>query len=303
MDETDMCSKHRGIRSFDPIRQIEYGKIKNNGGESMQTKLTTGERLTDLRREHNLTLEQVSEQTGIVKSTLSNYENDKKPDINLGALEKLAALYGVGLDYLLGLTENKKHSGTSLADLHLSDDAVDVLSSGKVNNRLLSELIAHPEFARLMADMEIYVDGIVSMQIRNLNSLLESARTAILEKYHPEEDNTLLTLKAAQIDEDEYFARVVSDDVERILKDLKQAHSGDQGSAAADDAASLKEYIESISETEGSDFQKWIMIFCKQIHLPYNKLTDTEKQWLIQISRKSSLLKSGTSQRGKHPRK
>ena len=43
----------------------------------MQTKLTTGERLTDLRREHNLTLEQVSEQTGIVKSTLSNYENDK----------------------------------------------------------------------------------------------------------------------------------------------------------------------------------------------------------------------------------
>ena len=234
----------------------------------MQTKLTTGERLTDLRREHNLTLEQVSEQTGIVKSTLSNYENDKKPDINLGALEKLAALYGVGLDYLLGLTENKKHSGTSLADLHLSDDAVEV-----------------------------------SMQIRNLNSLLESARTAILEKYHPEEDNTLLTLKAAQIDEDEYFARVVGDDVERILKDLKQAHSGDQGSAAADDAASLKEYIETISGTEGSDFQKWIMIFCKQIRLPYNKLTDTEKQWLIQISRKSSLLKSGTSQRGKHPRK
>ena len=85
----------------------------------MQIKLTTGERLTDLRREHNLTLEQVSEQTGIVKSTLSNYENDKKPDINLVALEKLAALYGVGLDYLLGLNENKKHSGTSLADLHL----------------------------------------------------------------------------------------------------------------------------------------------------------------------------------------
>src|SRR5699024_1586792 len=175
-------------------------------------------------------------------------------------LEKLAALYGVGLDYLLGLTENKKHSKTSLADLHLSDDAVDVLSSGKVNNRLLSELIAHPEFARLMADMEIYVDGVVSMQIRNLNSLLESTRTAILQKYHLEEDSTLLTLKATQSDEDEYVARVVSDDVECILKELKQAHSKDQGSAAVDDAASLKEYIETISGTEGSDFQKWIMI-------------------------------------------
>ena len=225
------------------------------------------------------------------------------PDINLYALEKLADLYHVDVEYLLGLRENRKHTSVSLDDLHLSDQALKVLCDGSINNRLLSELIAHPEFARLMADMEIYVDGVVSMQIRNLNSLLESARTAILEKYHPKEDNTLLTLKAAQIDEDDYFARVVSDDVERILKDLKQAHSGDQGSAAANDAALLKEYIETISGTEGSDFQKWIMIFCKQIRLPYNKLTDTEKQWLIQISRKSSLLKSGTSQRGNHPRK
>lgn len=276
-------------------------KWKEIGGESMQIKLTTGERLTDLRREHNLTLEQVAEQTGIVKSTLSNYENDRKPDVNLNALEKLAALYHVDMGYLLGLTENKDHVDTNLADLHLSDQALEVLTSGQINNRLLSELIVHPEFSRLMADLEIYVDGVVSMQIRNLNTLLESARTAIIEKYHPKEDNTLLTLKAAQIDEDEYFARVVSEDVERILKELKEAHSRDQGSAATDDSAvSLKEYIENISGTEGSDFQKWIMIFCKQLHLPYNKLTEDEKRWLVQISRKSGLLRSGTSQRGRH---
>ena len=79
-----------------------------------------------------------------------------------------------------------------------------------------------------------------------------------------------MTLKAAQIDEDEYFARMVSDDVEQILKELKQARSGDQGSAAADDADSLKECIETISGTEGSDFQKWIMIFRKQIRPPPN---------------------------------
>ena len=279
-------------------------KWEEIGGESMQIKLTTGERLTDLRREHNLTLEQVAEQTGIVKSTLSNYENDRKPDVNLNALEKLAALYHVDMGYLLGLTENKDHEDTNLADLHLSDQAIEVLTSGQINNRLLSELIVHPEFSRLMADMEIYVDGVVSMQIRNLNSLLESTRTVIMEKYHPKEDNTLLTLKAAQIDEDEYFARVVSEDVERILKELKEAHSRNQGSAATDDSAeNLKKYLDELSGTEGSDFQKWIMIFCKQLHLPYNKLTEDEKRWLVQISRKSGLLRSGNSQRGRHPRK
>ncbi len=78
------------------------------------------------------------------------------------------------MGYLLGLTENKDHVDTNLADLHLSDQAIEVLTSGQINNRLLSELIVHPEFSRLMADMEIYVDGVVSMQICNLNSLLES---------------------------------------------------------------------------------------------------------------------------------
>lgn len=277
-------------------------KWEEIGGESMQIKLTTGERLTDLRREHNLTLEQVAEQTGIVKSTLSNYENDRKPDVNLNALEKLAALYHVDIGYLLGLTENKDHEDTNLADLHLSDQAIEVLTSGQINNRLLSELIVHPEFSRLMADMEIYVDGVVSMQIRNLNTLLESARTAIIEKYHPKEDNTLLTLKAAQIDEDEYFARVVSEDVERILKELKKAHSNESENISLDDpAASLKEYLDELSGTEGGD-QKWIKIFCKELRLPYAKLTETEKNWLIQISRKSELLKSGTPQRGRFPR-
>ena len=147
-------------------------------------------------------------------------------------------------DYLLGLAENKNRSDAVLADLHLSDEAVDVLKSGKLNNRLFCELVTHPEFPRLMADMEIYVDGMVSMQIRNLNALLESVRTSIIEKYDPKEDNALRTLKAAQIDEDEYFARVVSNNVERILIDLKQQHSKDTFSAPADSpVAAFKESL------------------------------------------------------------
>ena len=98
-------------------------------------------------------------------------------------------------DYLLGLVENKNRSDAVLADLHLSDEAIEMLKSGRINNRLFCELITHPGFPRLMADMEIYVDGMVSMQIQNLNALLESVRASIIERYAPKEDNTLLTLK------------------------------------------------------------------------------------------------------------
>ena len=188
----------------------------------MHTKLTLGERLKDLRIEQGYTLEELAAQTGLSKAALGKYETNESGDISLFAITKLADFYGVTTDYLLGLVENKNCPDAALADLHLSDEAIEMLKSGRINNRLFCELITHPEFPRLMADMEIYVDGMVSIQIRNLNALLESVRTSIVEKYAPKEDNTLRTLKAAQIDEDEYFARVVSNDVERILTDLKQ---------------------------------------------------------------------------------
>ena len=54
---------------------------------------------------------------------------------------ELAKFYGVSTDYLLGLTEQKNHPNTELDALHLGDDAIDVLKTGKFNHRLLSELI------------------------------------------------------------------------------------------------------------------------------------------------------------------
>ena len=270
----------------------------------MHTKLTLGERLKDLRIERGCTLEELAAQTGLSKAALGKYETNESGDVSLFAITTLANFYDVTSDYLLGLVENKNRSDAAIADLHLSDEAVDVLKSGKINHRLFGELITHPEFPRLMADMEIYVDGMVSMQIRNLNALLESVRTSIVEKYDPKEDNTLLTLKAAQINEDEYFARVVNDDMESILRDLKQRHSGDKSSAPAESPlAGFRGYIEEIAQIQGSKAEKLMMLFCKQNQINYSKLTDNEKHWLVEICKKSNLLKGGASQRGKRTKK
>ena len=269
----------------------------------MHTKLTLGERLKDLRIERGYTLEELAAQTGLSKAALGKYETNESGDISLFAITKLAGFYDVTTDYLLGLVENKNRSDAAFADLHLSDEAVDILKSRKLNNRLLCELITHPEFPRLIADMEIYVDGMVSMQIRNLNALLESVRTSIVEKYDPKENNTLRILKAAQIDEDEYFARVVSNDVERILTGLKQQHSKDTSSAPADSpAAAFKESLGEILQVKGSKVEKLMMLFCRQNQINYSKLTDNEKHWLVEICKKSNLLKGGASQRGKRSR-
>ena len=144
----------------------------------MQPKLTIQERLKDLRVERGLTLEQLSAETGISKSALGKYEADDFKDISPFSMVELAKFYGVSTDYLLGLTEQKNHPNTELDALHLGDDAIEVLKTGKFNHRLLSELICHKDFQRFMLDAEIYVDRIADMRVNDMNAVLEAGTWA-----------------------------------------------------------------------------------------------------------------------------
>ena len=126
-------------------------------------------------------LEELAEQVGLSKSALGSYENDEDKEINHGSLLKLAGFYQVTVDYLLGLTDNRAHENTPLAELHLTDEAVALLKSGRVNNRLLCEIVAHDKFAELLADAEIYVDGMATMRFHDMNTALAAVRAMILE--------------------------------------------------------------------------------------------------------------------------
>lgn len=142
----------------------------------MNVKLTIQEKLKDLRVERRLTLEQLAEETGISKSALGKYESDDFKDISPFSIVTLAKYYGVSTDYLLGMTEIKNHPNTDLHDLHLGDDMIVLLKSGKINNRLLSEIALHKGFQRLMVDIEIFVDRIADMRITDMNTVLEATR-------------------------------------------------------------------------------------------------------------------------------
>ena len=165
----------------------------------MQVKLTIQERLKDLRVERGLTLEQLAEQTGLSKSALGKYEADDFKDISPFSIVTLAKFYGVSTDYLLGMTETKNHPDTELDALHLSDDAIEVLKVGQFNHRLLSEMLCHKDFQRMMLDAEIYVDRIADMRINDMNAILEAVRKMVLMKQDGQDDLSTRTLELAQV--------------------------------------------------------------------------------------------------------
>lgn len=174
----------------------------------MHTKLSIPERLKDLRVvDKHLTLEQLAEQTGLSKSALSKYESDDYKDISPFAIATLAEFYGVSTDYLMGLSENKNHPNTELQALHLSDDMVTLLSSGKINNRLLCEIATHENFQRLMTDIEIFVDRIADMRIAQMNLVLEATRQEVIRSHAPgENDLYVRTLELGQVQESDFSA-------------------------------------------------------------------------------------------------
>ena len=147
--------------------------------------LSIQERLKDLRVERGLTLEQLAEKTHLSKSALGSYEGDKLKDISHYALIQLAKFYEVSVDYLLGRAETKNHPNADLTDLHLSDDMIGFLKSGLVDNPLLCELATHPDFPRLMADLEIYVNGIAAKQVQGANAIVDAVSATIMKQHNP----------------------------------------------------------------------------------------------------------------------
>lgn len=218
----------------------------------MNIKLTLGERLKDLRVERSLKLETLAEQTGLSKSALSKYESDDVTDLSIYAVTTLAEFYGVTTDYLLGVTENKKRPDAVLSDLHLSDGAVDVLRNGNFNHRLLCELLEHPDFSRWMTDLEICVDGLVSDRIRDMNAMVEATRQELEKRYHADaEDLTMRTLKAAQINEDEYFGQILYDELAAILKQIKAAYGTDKTTSDGAAVEQARKQLENAQKFEG----------------------------------------------------
>ncbi|MEE1171127.1 MAG: helix-turn-helix transcriptional regulator [Ruminococcus sp.] len=267
----------------------------------MQVKLTIGERLKDLRVERKLTLEQLANEVGISKSALGKYESDNGKDISPYSISLLADYYGVSADYLMGRTETKNHPNTALHELHLSDDAIDVLKNGQFNHRLLSEVICHKDFQTMMLDAEIYVDRIADMRIHDMNAVLEAVRHLALAKHKGEdEDLYLRTLAVAQVQEEEYFGHVIAKDMATILSDIREDHKADSTTADQTSAAmQVHQQLENAVNFEGSSDEKKAKALLATLGIDYDAITKEQFVNLIEVLKLSKHMNSPISQRGK----
>ena len=171
---------------------------------------------------------------------------------------------------------------------------MELLKSERFNNRLLCEIISHEKFKELLADAEIYVDGMATMRFHDMNSSLAAVRAMILEG-HPEAvaDRAIKVLEAGQVEEEDFFCHVTHKTWDAILHDIRKAHEHDidstpDYSAAKKVAMDIRKAIQSSGDYLG---KVWAVIF-NTLGLDFYKLPPDEQKILKKILSKAPNIKN-----------
>lgn len=129
------------------------------------------ERIRDLRKEHNLTQEQLAEITGVGKSTISRIE--KGDSVTDDIALTLAKYFGVSLDYLFGVTDDTEPVNYDLKSLGLSTAAAKKLYTGEVDADVVNLLIEHKLFGEFTRAISFYFSDVMAKAFAAQNTLYD----------------------------------------------------------------------------------------------------------------------------------
>lgn len=262
----------------------------------MKTQLSIQEKLWDLRRNHDYKLEEVAAAVNVVPATISKYENKENKEYNIVTLNKLAEFYGVSLEWLVGNTEVRESTSTEIDELMLDDETIELLKSGRFNNRLLCEIIRHPDFIKLMTDTEIYVDGIATMQIKNMNDWLDAIRLQIIQQKNPDANDLYLkVLESSHIQEEEYFFHTIHSDWDNIIRTIRENHEHAAESAPIERPMSNDKKVQRFLQTlkfKSNPIEEFWRFFCDEMQIPFDHLSVDEHKVMKDVFKKSKLLKA-----------
>ena len=93
-------------------------------------------RLADLMKEHNISQPELAKEIGCSKSTINRFISGAKGTLTHEQVLKIARLFNVSTDFLLGETNIPDRKNYDIAELGLSVEAAKNLYTGRVNTEV-----------------------------------------------------------------------------------------------------------------------------------------------------------------------
>ena len=142
------------------------------------------------------------------------------------------------------------------------------------------------------------------MQIRNLNDYVSTMRAKIqMRNQVSDTEHYIKTLRASEIDEDDYFSRLIGEDITAIAKDLKEIHKKDK--ETSDDHSPLSEALDIIEEFEQASgaLKKTLVVLGRQLDMNIPKMDPCDLQAFTNLIEKySNVYKRQIARSGKSKR-
>ena len=187
-----------------------------------------GIRITQLREERDWKKTELARRLGISLSQVSRIESGETGTISSDILIRLVEVFDVSTDYLLGLTDVRTKKNLDVAQLNISEEAAIQLASGKLDLEMLSRLLEHKEFAKVLFLMCAYLDN--SLEIGNMarNEMIDFMTDMADEwsmsrpKKQQEVQKDMLQLSAQKLCTHEAELEKIKNLFMKILRDVKK---------------------------------------------------------------------------------
>ena len=185
-------------------------------------------RITELREEHDWKKTELARRLGISHSQVSRIESGETGTLSSDILIRLAEVFDVSADYLLGLTDVWTKKNLDVVQMNISEDAAIQLASGKLDLEMLSRLLEHKEFAKVLLLMRAYLDN--SLEIGNMarNEMIDFMTDMADEwsvsrpKKQQEVQKDMLQLSAQKLCTHEAELEKIKNLFMKILRDVKK---------------------------------------------------------------------------------
>lgn len=185
-------------------------------------------RITQLREERDWKKTELARRLGISHSQVSRIESGETGTLSSDILIRLAEVFDVSADYLLGLTDVRMKKNLDVVQMNISEDAAIQLASGKLDLEMLSRLLEHKEFAKVLFLMRAYLDN--SLEIGNMarNEMIDFMTDMADEwsmsrpKKQQEVQKDMLQLSAQKLCTHEAEMEKIKNLFMKILRDVKK---------------------------------------------------------------------------------
>ena len=186
------------------------------------------QRIIDLRNGTGKSQKEVADALGITASVLSRLERGETKFISHDLIIALAEYYNVTTDYLLCVSDVRIRKNVELEELGLSNKALILLLQGRIDTKMLNQMIEHPYFPLLLDTANAYFTDAHEAGFATRNDIIDLGTSNIKDfiEAHPEQkvegNHDIRKLNAEKINGTDADYEKIKSIFLSMLKDIKK---------------------------------------------------------------------------------